>query len=232
MSFSNIQAGNKLDIRVQYRNMGEVVYASKVMDILDADTSMLAIYLPMRSGKVLGMLHGKEYDVTVYTDYAMIAFKGYFEGYVKDGGNYFVALRLSNEGYRIQRREFFRFSCNIPIRYSILDFDTEDEQAKILHDIGMAEVMEGTVKDIGGGGLRFMTESDLNLDHLVECTVILGDVSMIIKGKILEKQYTPKSILKYQYRLLFIDIPLSYQETIINFIFAEQRKQRQTSAAL
>jgi c-di-GMP-binding flagellar brake protein YcgR len=101
--------------------MGDMVYVSRVLDILDERNSVLSIYTPVRGDDSLEMYHGREYDITVYSDQAMYIFKGYFEGYVKDGENYFVALRLSGEGYKVQRREFFRFTCNLTMKYSILD---------------------------------------------------------------------------------------------------------------
>jgi c-di-GMP-binding flagellar brake protein YcgR len=76
-----------------------------------------------------------------------------------------------------------------------------------------------------------MTERDLGLEHPIQCTLILGTTTMVLKGKILEKHFMPKSTLKFQYRVLFIDISQNSQEEIINYIFSEQRKQRRVSFA-
>ncbi|MDR2167786.1 MAG: PilZ domain-containing protein [Clostridiales bacterium] len=231
MSFQSIQAGNRLDIKVQYRNIGDVVYTSRVLNVLDAKNQTVAITMPVRIDKILNMLPNKEYEVTAYIDQAMMVFKGFFEGYAKKDDDYFVALRLSAEGYKIQRREFFRFSCNISLTFTVIDFEEGDLAAEILHAAGMVDIHEGVAKDIGGGGLRFMSDSDLNLEHLIQTTVQLGDATLVTKGRILEKQYLPKAVLKYQYRVLFTDITKAQQEEIAKYIFVEQRKQRKTGGS-
>ena len=228
MAFHNIKVGNRLDVKVQYRNIGDVVYVSRVLDILDAKNFTLAISMPIRVDKPLNMLPNKKYDVTFYIDLAMVVFEAYFEGYIKKEKENFVALRLSNEGYKIQRREFFRFACSIPMTFTVLDFEEGDLGAEILHEAGMVEVHEALIKDIGGGGLRFMTDSDLSLEFPVKCAISLGHTTLNLKGRILEKQHLPKGAKHFQYRVLFSDISKSSQEEIINFIFAEQRKQRKT----
>ena len=234
MSFSNISVGDKMDIKVQFRNMGEIVYTSKVLDILDKRNNILTIYQPVRGDQPLDMLQGREYEVTVYTKQAMIVFKGYFEGFVKDGEHYYVALRLSNDGYRVQRREFFRFSCNLIMRCSIIEDVDEDELNNnivdtllqtIRHD-QLAETFQGIVKDIGGGGLRFVSDKELDLDNYIRCELNLGTNTMMLKGQLLEKQFLPKSTHKFQYRVLFINISVDEQEEIVRYIFDEQKKQR------
>jgi len=229
MAFISISKGDRVDIKVQYRNIGDVVYTSKVLDFLDRDNQIVAISMPSRADKVLNMLPNKEYDVTIYIDMAMIVFKGFFEGYAKKDDEYFVALRLSSEGYKIQRREFFRFSCSIGMIFTVLDFEEGDLTAEIFHEAGMVEQHEALVRDIGGGGLRFITDSDLSLEHYVQCSLKLGNIILKLKCQILEKQYVPKAAKNFQYRILFNDITKAQQEEIINFIFSEQRKQRKTA---
>ncbi|MCL2854260.1 MAG: flagellar brake protein [Defluviitaleaceae bacterium] len=234
MSFVNITVGDKLDIKVQFRNMGEIVYTSKVLDILDKRNNILSVYQPARGDQLLDMLQGREYEVTVYTKQAMLVFKGYFEGFVKDGENYFVALRLSNDGYRVQRREFFRFSCNIDMKYSIIEGEAEEEENEDLYSAiiqtvrldQLGETFEGIIKDIGGGGLRFVTDKEMDLRNPIRCEFILGDNHMVLKGQVLEKQFLPKTTHKFQYRVIFTGIPLEQQEEIVKYIFDEQKKQR------
>ena len=228
MGFQSIKVGNRIDIKVQYRNIGDVIYTGKVLDFLDLRNQTIATTLPARVDKTLEMLPNKEYDVTIYIDMAMIVFKGFFEGYIKKDDELIVALRLSNEGYKIQRREFFRFSCSIPITFCVIDFEKDDLTASIYHEAGLTKKHEAIVKDVGGGGLRFLTDSDLNLEFPVECTLTLGTINLVLDGRILEKQYSPKAAQQFQYRILFTGISKSEQEEIINFIFAEQRKQRKS----
>lgn len=237
MAFCSIELGCKLDIKVQYRNMGEVVYVSKVLKILDADAFELAAYPPVRSGEFLEMLHDKEYDVTAYTDQSMIVFKAYFGGFLESdtvkAPKAPITLRFTNEGHKVQRREFFRFPCNISMSFSIVDYDEEDEAAKIFRELGLSEAVtyEGIIKDIGGGGMRFVSDKELGLENPIYCNFVLGSIAVSAKGRILEKQHLPKSNPSYQYRLLFLEIDKTAQEEIVNYIFAQQRNQRHAPGA-
>ncbi|MCL2619552.1 MAG: flagellar brake protein [Defluviitaleaceae bacterium] len=234
MSFNKVSVGDRIDIKVNFRNMGEAVYTTKVLDILDKRNNILSIYQPSRGDQPLDMLQGREYEVVVYTEQAMIVFKGYFEGFVKDGNNYFVALRLSNDGFRVQRREFFRFSCSIPLVFSVIENEDEEVENDDIYNAliqamtheKLAETFEGIVKDIGGGGLRFLSDVDLDLEKPLRCELTLGDKTMMIKGSPLEKQFLPKTTHKFQYRVIFKDIAIGLQEEIIKYIFEEQKKQR------
>jgi len=228
MAFNLVQIGDKIDIKVQFKNNSEVAYASMIVGILDEEDYVLSIHRPMRNDEVLEMFQDKEYNVTAYSGDAMLVFKAYFEGFVKQEDEVLLALRLSKDGYKIQRREFFRFSCSIPMRFRVMDFDEGDIVKEGFFKAGLGDVLEGEVKDIGGGGLRFITESNLNMDYRLECVFPLGNTEITLVGLILEKQYLPKTVQSYQYRIIFIDIEKEFQDEIIGFIFTQQRKLRRS----
>ncbi|MCL2752841.1 MAG: flagellar brake domain-containing protein [Defluviitaleaceae bacterium] len=230
MAFDFINIGDKLDIKVMYKNNSEQVYSSQIIDVLDKSNYVLAVTQASRNDEILEMYQDREYDVTIYTSESIIAFKGFFEGFIKGDGQIYKALRLSKDSYKMQRREFFRFSCDIPLKFMVMDFEEGDVAAELFFKAGMSTEYEGNAKDIGGGGLRFVTEHDLNMDYQIQIELTLGLTKLVLVGLILEKQYVPKTAQKYQYRVLFINIEPEYQESIISYIFSQQRKQRRNEA--
>jgi c-di-GMP-binding flagellar brake protein YcgR len=87
-----------------------------------------------------------------------------------------------------------------------------------------AETFQGIVKDIGGGGISFLANDNLNENDILKLVIKLDDDILVAIGEILHKQYFPKSNYKYQYRSGFIGIRPKEQEKIIQFIFERQKR--------
>jgi len=228
MSFDTIRIGDKVELKSIYNP--NVVYSSKAVDILDVKERMISIYTPVLAGTNMPMRSDETYIATIFTNHNLIRFKCTFEGYLKEELNFFVVLRLLDNGDKIQRREFFRFTCMLAMKFSIMDFG-DNEAARVMHNQGVTEKYDAVVRDIGGGGIRFITHQDLELEHPIQCTIMLGVSTMMLNGRLLEKQYMPRSGMKFQYRALFLDISTTAQEEIVNYIFTEQRRQRKMSFA-
>ena len=228
MQFDAINVGDRAELIVA--GYPKTVYRTKVTNILDEGERVLSIYVPTLSGRNLRMTANQDYIISVFTNHSIIRFICVFEGYVKEDLNIFVAIRIVDTGEKIQRREFFRFTCMLAMKFSVIDYG-DNEAAKILHSSGHVKHYDAIVRDIGGGGIRFITVAELAMDNSIECTILLGSTTLKANGQLLEKQYMPKSTMKYQYRALFYDLSPTVQEEIINYIFVEQRRQRKINIA-
>ena len=227
-AFSMITIGARLEISRRSRGADPgTPCKSKIVDILDADEKVLSIYAPTSTpdGKPFNMQVGEEYSLVIHTRDTLLRFVCSFEGYLREEANYFVVIKILDEGIKLQRREFFRFTCMLAMKFSVM-YTGNNEAAKLLQNSGYSKMHNGIIRDIGGGGIRFITNEDMEAGGLIQCTIMLGHTAMLIKGKILDKQYMPKSSLKFQYRALFLDVSQATQDEIVNFIFAEQRKQK------
>jgi c-di-GMP-binding flagellar brake protein YcgR len=113
------------------------------------------------------------------------------------------------------------------MKFSMMEKDSMDDPED-------AEIFQGVVKDIGGGGLAFISNESLEEYDIAKLIIKLDDDVLVAIGEILHKQYFPKSNYKYQYRAGFIGIRPSEQEKIVQFIFERQKRDirkmgRQTS---
>ena len=229
-AFGMIRKGDRVEIIEDSKNE-DVSYKSKIVDILNAGRKEISIFAPSSAGKALVMQTDEAYSLVVHTKDYLLKFKCSFEGYLKEEANYFAVIKILDEGIRLQRREFFRFTCMLAMKFSVM-YTGDNEAAKLLQNSGYSVMHNGIIRDIGGGGIRFITNEDLEAeDCLIQCTIMLGHTAMLIKGKILDKQYMPNSSMKFQYRALFLDVSQATQDEIVNFIFAEQRKQKKLKQA-
>jgi len=150
------------------------------------------------------------YSAVFFTEKGMLRFLAEVADRGEDGGAGSVRLSLLSDGERIQRRSFFRFNCVMPFTFSAADAPGEN--------------CDGVMKDICGGGIRFVTNRDVPRDSIICCAITLRGETLKLSGEILHKQRFPKSAYAYQYRIQFGDLPRDERERILRYIYDEQRK--------
>ncbi len=215
MYLKSIKIGNRVEI---YQNPGKPEgksHLSQVEDILSENEFL--IHVPIAYGQLVRLPIGKKLGFIFFTEKAMVIFSGEILQFRKEGELNFMVIKLLSEGEKIQRRAFFRFNCLLPLKYYYNPSGNIDfEQADICRD--------GIIKDIGGGGIRFVSNEDIDEFEEIKCNIMLDDEYLSLRGTILSKAYFPKSNYKYQYRLEFRSATADEQESIVKFIFNEERK--------
>ena len=140
----------------------------------------------------------------------------FFDWFKKDDTSE-VKNTSNNKHKKLQRRDFFRFTCVMDMKFSAI----HNSEHTLLHN--------AIIKDISAGGIRFITNTNLSLEQLIKCTIMLNDTTVMVTGKVLEKQYISETIMKFQYRVLFLDVPRNIQDTIMHYIFTEQKKRNKVN---
>ena len=223
MSFGNIGIGDRVDITIIRSGKAGRTYITQVADILDYDQKVVLMYVPILRGRIVKLDDDKEYSLIIYTPLGMFKFTASISGYMREGEDNYVALKLGEIAEKVQRRGFFRFSTFMAMKFSVVNPDPEGSSA--LPDIDYSELHDGIIRDISGGGLRFISNQDIAEDKTICCILMVDNKWMMINGRILGKQYSPKFNFKFQYRTEFFDVSPAEQEEIVNFVFKEQRKQ-------
>lgn len=220
MLFESIKVGDRIEIQFRGdKNRGRS-YVSQVEEILPSN--QIVIYTPISYGEMVKLPPDEDYNVLFFTEKGMISFESTIVKSVMEDGFNLNILRISSQGERMQRREFFRFNCILPFKFGIVDKDKldSDENEDVTSDVSL----EGIIKDIGGGGVRFVSNEEIEEKADICCIILLDKDILFPIGTVLHKQYFPKSNYKYQYRVKFMEIKQSEQEKIVQFIFNEQRK--------
>lgn len=217
MISKNIGIGDRLEIRYKDKEFSEKVYISQVQNIINENK--IVIYAPITYGALAKLQKKAIFNFLFFTDKGIISFDGQVESYTKKEGFNLIIIEFISEGEKVQRRGSFRFSCILPFNFYILS-DNPDKSDSTEED----KIYSGIVKDISAGGLRFITNEEIDEKKIIKSLLDLDKEVLISIGNIIQRHTFPKSTYKYQYRVKFIDISSIEQEKIVQFIFAEQRR--------
>ena len=218
MLIDNIKIGDRVEIQQNRQGERPKTHVSQVENKLD--DNKVIIHVPISYGQLVELTNGVEYRFMFFTDKGLVRFEGMVEKHMEEEGFAVMLIKLAGEGERIQRRDFFRFSCILPLKFSMLDNVTMSE-------VDENEVYQGIIKDIGGGGVCFLTNESIEENSAIKLVIKLENDILIAIGEVIQKHYFPKSNYRYQYRVGFIGIHPTEQEKIVQFIFNEQKRMLQ-----
>ncbi len=211
-----IKTGDRVEINTNPRVAGQNPLVSQVEE--NMGNGEILIHMPINYGKFSKLSENISYSVVFFTDKGMVRFDAVLVSHKREEDFLLELIRLKGDGEKIQRREFYRFNCLLPIKFTPLTGLSDHAH------IPAEAFQDGIAKDISGGGIRFVSNYDLSGVTEVECILMLNNSCVVIKGRILQRQFFPKSNYKYQYRVLFSPSFRMEQEKIITYIFDEQRK--------
>ena len=240
MDIKEIKPGSKVDLRILQevnRNEGGGnvgTYMSSVFDIDENDNFIL--HMPTQGGKILLLPLNIRYEFVFTTASGLYKAEGIVTERFKQDNFYLMKSEITSDIVKFQRREFYRMECNIPLLFiSLADDEGEAEtMAKVKEMIKdatrpVAVRGLGTILDISGGGIRFISEKDLEgINFLfLHFEVIINNKksNLEIVARVIGKEYNPDT-RKYSYRMKFLFKDTKIQERIIRFIFEEERKNR------
>ena len=236
MNANQIMPGDKVDIRIlqqvkQDKSSEITTYISSVYDVQEDGTVILN--MPTQAGKILLLPVKIRYEFIFTTSQGLFKAEGTVTERYKEKNFYLLKVGFSSALEKFQRREYYRLNCMIPVNYLILD----DEIVKLnkMKEIHYAiqdhiEILKtkssGTMVDISGGGMRFVTDESLEgAKHLLlqfrleneKIDVLIDVVGDIIRSeKIVDNN-------KFFNRIQFHYKDSKCQESIIRYIFEEER---------
>lgn len=213
MSLYNIKTGNRVEISFVLEDGRDIRYTSLVEE--NYEDGKLLLYIPMVYGKIIKLPVDEEYIFTFITEAGIIKCSAVIKEYVYINDFNFMIVQINSEIERIQRREFFRFDCVLPLKFILFSEDDSSDEENCF--------LEGSVKDISEGGIRFLSNEDIEVGEKIKFFITLNYECAIVKGVILHKQEYPKSNFKFQYRTQFFDLDAEEKDKILKYIFFEQR---------
>ena len=244
VSVRELLPGTRTDIRIlqlvmRAKETGEEVenYPSSVFDTLPDGT--IEVNCPIKEQKILILRMDLRYELVFTTENGLIRATGHFvERYKKEN---FYLMRFKPQGplEKFQRREFYRLDCYIPLNYVTLAPEADDmEKMSELRGLLQKQREEkiptimgqGTILDISGGGIRFITTKDLkDVSYLLLEFPIQGkngkeqiEVIGQVRGSL---PVDKNGNSEYRIKILFKDTKA--QERIVHYIFEEERRIRQ-----
>jgi c-di-GMP-binding flagellar brake protein YcgR len=211
----SIKVGNKAEIGANREEPFGQGYLSRVDGILPE--RKLRLLTPISRGKLVKPPVDSQQGVTFFTDNGVLSFDTVVLKYENPNNIDLMHVKLVTEGERIQRREFFRFTCSLPAKLLRIDLIADDG----------TDIFDAVVLDIGGGGAKLASKAMLHGGSRVKMAVSLLGEHMVVGASVLSAMEL-EGEYKCQCRLKFLGITPAEQEAIISFIFSEQRKSLQS----
>lgn len=238
-----IEVGNKIDIRIvnqieNAKTTGEPphIYKSQLLDFFE--NGDIEISMPSENGQIRLLPLGLRYELVFYTKSGLYRGYGEVKERYKTDNRFMLRVALHAPLNKYQRREYYRLNCAMEAAFYIinkeiamLEHTDEIETALRESEEAAGEKMSAYVRDISGGGMRFVTDVELPEDSYILVYIRLGEKAqdavypivgrVISSGKV--EDVTPA---KYEQRVEFILKDSRVREDIIRFIFKEERKAR------
>ena len=217
-------------------------YLSQVLDFIDEDKAKLS--MPMENNRVIPLTVGDKYEVCFYTETGLFQCKGSIIDRYKDNNLYILVIQFLSDLEKCQRRQYYRLESIIDIQYRIFsseetilkqrllanEFATEEMRANC--EAGLEKLENqwsiATVTDISGGGIKFNSVICLEKERKIKIRLPLmlnGDKrelgligNVVVSAPIINrKDY-------FETRVEYVGISLEERETIIKYIFEQERK--------
>ncbi len=218
--------GNKVDIRSLIKDDDErrKMYYSQIVDI--ENSTQIKITMPTHGTKIVPLPTGVRFECTFYTSKGL--FQGIFEvGQRRKEGNLPVLiLEIKRPLKKVQRREYYRFECTLPMKYRIAD--RAEKIAK--EDLNNMNWKDGIVLDLSGGGMRFVLPENIPVDTYLQYKLVLevrGEYQeFFLYGDVISCKNKENNIRLHECRTQFVKMSEAERDMIIAYIFTEERKKR------
>ena len=205
------------------------IYMSKVMDITSDDR--IEVLMPYEKGRLVLLPVDGEYNLCFYST------KGLFQCYsrivdrYRSDNMYILVLDLTSQLQKLQRREYYRFSCALELKSRLCSQeDIENFRMGRNYLIDNSALQRSVVVDISGGGLRFVSNFKYEEGSTIFCSYRLpgnaNDKEYDMISNVLKVQELESRPGLFEHRIQYVYIDENSREDIIHFIFEEERKIR------
>lgn len=237
-----IKPGDKIDIRLMQqiehsdRSNTEIrVYKSQVYDIYE--DGELEISMPTEGGKIILLPLGVRFEFVFYSNGGLYRAEGTVKERFKRDNLFVLVIEMKSQLEKFQRREYFRLECTLDMKYyNITEVDIADKTAEEVFDAIRSEqnIYEiektGTVVDISGGGMRFVSEEENKAGSNILVVVrLVGEKinkQFYLLGKVISSVHAATDQKKFEHRVHFILKDSKVREEIVRYVFDEERRMR------
>lgn len=205
-------------------------YITKIYDITENDR--FEVLMPLEKTKLQLLPVGSEYDVYFYAQKGIFTCKAKVAERYKNDNAIVAVLDVLTDVKKHQRREYYRYSTVIGMNTRMLSEAEENHYIESRKLLSLEEPKDkAVIVDISGGGIRYVSAAHYELNRLVQCKFILKvkDENQMFDCviRILGTKPVANNAANTEYRGQFLFLNNYERESIIRFIFEEERKVRQ-----
>ncbi len=230
-----IAPGNRVELKATGKvwmdqdSRTKQIYMSKVMDITSDDR--IEVLMPYEKGRLVLLPVDGEYNLCFYSTRGLFQCYSRIVDRYRSDNMYILVLDLTSQLQKLQRREYYRFSCALELKSRLCNQqDVENFRLGRNYLIDNSALQRSVVVDISGGGLRFVANFKYEEGSTIFCSYRLpgnaNDKDYEMVCNVLKVQELESRPGLFEHRIQYIYIDENSREDIIHFIFEEERKIR------
>lgn len=231
-----IPEGSKVELQrfsslSQKKENSEVkTYYSLVSEVID--NNRIKITMPLEKGKIVLLPINVRYNACFYTS------SGLYQGRIltvdryRDENVYMMVIELISDLVKFQRRQYYRLGCTMEMQYKKIEKNEKeygDQSTKNLI-IDDKDFIEGTALDISGGGMRFVSRQSLNENDsifvILEIQYEDEKKEYGLNARVVTSEPLANQSGRYEHRIEYKEMSGKVRESLIKYIFDEERRQR------
>ncbi|MCX8129309.1 MAG: flagellar brake domain-containing protein [Clostridia bacterium] len=226
MNIREIVIGTRLEVEL-INSLGEKTgqtYVSQLIDIVNNEDAL--ILCPIYESKFVFIAQGSNMrSLFMHDKYGLMSFTAVVTNKEKKGNILLLHIKLTSEIEKIQRRKYYRFDCNLNALYRIHnETDPAQENSPVPES---AEFKKAITRNLSGNGTCIVVSENIPKGSFVEVQVFLSDNNPIKAVCIIMRNseiHTSKE-KKYELGLYFKKISAKDQDSVVKYIFDQQRLQ-------
>lgn len=247
--FSNILTiGDKINLtkitNSNQDNRDRIQYVSTLLDFINESKAKIA--MPIYSNRIIPLDLEDKYQLCFYTNRGLYQCKGVITDRYKEENLYVLEVQFTSDIEKYQRREFYRLACILDIEYRVVpdvemeltsriqnnEFKTEDEKNKVYDVINQIQNSwePAIITDISGGGARFNSKIRQQKGEKLRISITFhiseGTIDYELKANVISSDILPNRLDMFENRVEFSEIESGQRESIIKYVFEEERKNR------
>jgi c-di-GMP-binding flagellar brake protein YcgR len=222
-----LTVGDKIDVRdIRKPAEGErrKTYISQIVEI--ENSTQLKISMPIEGTKIVPLPEKAIYECVFYTPKGLFSGEFVVQKRFREGNFPMLRLQIRRPLKKVQRREFYRFDCTLPMKYRIA---SEDEKI-VREEFNSLVWKDGIILDLSGGGMRFVVQEDhIEKDAFMQFHLVLevkGEYKPVyVYGEVISSKVKPNNIRLRECRVQFVRMSEPDQNLVVAYIFEEERKK-------
>lgn len=217
MTPQEIKLGTRLELELlnKYKEWADRNYVSQLLEIQRNGAMVISapiyearlIFIPLQSQIRLAFIHN---------EHGLLGFNALVTGCEYKGNIAVLVIQTNSEVYRMQRRDHYRLDYITDIVIRLAEKDTgKDKERKI----------KAITKNISGSGLCVVTGDNIPRNTELKAELRLSD-GININAKCIVMRNSALEIMKtkkYELGLKFTSISKKNQDSLIRFIYEQQR---------
>ncbi len=229
-----VQVGNKIDIesiKKTTEESGEIIrktYRSELYDIESED--IIKIAMPMEQSKIVLLPVDGEYSLCFYTTNGLYQCLARVVERYKSNNLFVLSMELETDLQKYQRREYYRLNTVLDMKSKVIEGGNNSGIQQVQFIDTDLTFDNGTMVDISGGGARFISKVQYTEGVLIRFVFSLFVNGLVTEyklvGKVLKSTPIENKEDSFENRIQFVNMVNDDRESIIKYIFEEERRLR------